>query len=291
MSRDHLDTLGGVGRIVHQTERADQDVPVNPRVPVVHVAVEADPVPVPPPDERIEDARARLVPDARPQSRIALVESRSEQMIEPGELADDLAGTEIQERIGDGGQYRAVPSECVVVCGPAPRRLLAQEHDSVGDLVDPSFLARSTAAATTARLSRCWRANAGVSQTVRSPSRCTRAAALASGTRPRLAEVGRGAAQNLGHGRAVRLARRGIPHRTIDRRRNRKRPIGRQEYFLQGGAERVRLDIRLPCERGGQQPCKRRSRACLRVPLVGALGHETIINDQERERRIDIERN
>lgn len=121
-------------------------------------------------------------------------------MVEPGELADDLAGAEVEEGVGDVGEDGAVPAERVVVGGPAPGALLAEQLHAVGDLVEPGVgvgagvrvgvgavtraVARGApvlAASSTARLSRRCRSNALRSQRSRFPSRCTRTASLASG--------------------------------------------------------------------------------------------------------------
>ena len=70
----------------------------------------------------------------------SLVELVAEQVVDPGELGGDLAGAEVEERVGDGRDDRAVPAAGVVVGGPAPGALLAQQGHAVGDLVDPQWI-------------------------------------------------------------------------------------------------------------------------------------------------------
>jgi hypothetical protein len=104
----------------------------------VHVAVEPEPVPVAAGGERSEHAAVDLVPDPGPHARDVRVELVAEQVIDPGQLGGDLAGTEVQERVGRGGHDRAVHPPGVVVRGPAPAALLTEQGRPVGDLVDPA---------------------------------------------------------------------------------------------------------------------------------------------------------
>ncbi len=126
---------------VEEGQRCDQHVPMDPRVPVVHVAVEPEPVPVAAGGERLEHPAPRLGAHPLPDAGSARVERCAEHMVDPGQLAGDLPGPEVQVRVVQGRGHAAVPRERVVVRGPAPAALLAQQHDAVRHLVDPPLLA------------------------------------------------------------------------------------------------------------------------------------------------------
>ena len=140
-----------------------------------------EPVPVPPAHERFEHPGARFVrhplPDARGSARRA------------GRRAGDRsrrAGRRPRPLRGRGTDRSTVPSTDpwrANVSSWAGQHQLDCSHSSQMPSATSSIQrsSRVTAAATTARLRRCWRANASCSQPSRSPSRCTRAAPLARG--------------------------------------------------------------------------------------------------------------
>ncbi|MGF0121883.1 MULTISPECIES: hypothetical protein [unclassified Pseudoclavibacter] len=97
--------LRGLARCVEQAEGGDEHVALDPRVPVVRIPVEAEPVPVAATHERLEDAHASFVADARPHTRVLGVELVAEQLVDPGELPDDFAGAEVEVRVGDGCEH------------------------------------------------------------------------------------------------------------------------------------------------------------------------------------------
>ena len=78
--------------------------------------------------------------DAAAEPGVALVERVAEQMVDPRELPDDFTRTQVEEGVVDRGEHGAVACEGVVVRGPTPRALLAQQHDAIGDLVDPALV-------------------------------------------------------------------------------------------------------------------------------------------------------
>ncbi len=123
--------------VVEQLDGCDEDVSADPWAPVVHVAIEAEPMPVVPVEERIQHALPGLQPDPRPQTWVALVEHLSEDVVRPGQLGGDLARSEVEVRRSDVGDDGAGEAGRTVVRGPAPRGLLAQQGDAVGGLVDP----------------------------------------------------------------------------------------------------------------------------------------------------------
>ena len=94
----------------------------------MHVAVQPEPVPVAPPGhERVEHPPSHL---GRIRARSAGKRSSSrvaEHVVDPGELAGDLAGAEVEARVGQVGQDRAVAPANVSSCaGQHQRALLAQ---------------------------------------------------------------------------------------------------------------------------------------------------------------------
>ena len=254
---DEADDLGPLGRFAGGIEKAkcgDQDVAVDPGVPVVHVPVEADPMPVATADERLEHPQARLVPDASPQPGEALVQRGAEDMIDPGELADDLAGAEIEERIGDGRQHRAMATERVVVRGPAPGALLAEHHDTVGHLVDPVVRAggrrgHDRAAQPVLTGERGALPELAIAVAVHPRGRARK------GKRPRRAEVEVGAAEQIDHGGPIGGAGRDIPHGSVADGRNGQCLVRRDEQFAERLGERTAgTGARLPPEHCCQWP-------------------------------------
>ncbi len=154
---------------------------MDPGVPVVHVAVEPDPVPVSPLEERLDDAPAGLGAHAGAQARVARVEQVSEHVVGPRELADDLARPRSRygrSRSGTTQPRVAHASSC------AGQHQEDCSHRAQTPSATSSTQASShvTAAATTARDSRCCRECTSSSWAVRSPSRCRRAAVLADGS-------------------------------------------------------------------------------------------------------------
>ena len=107
------------------------------------VAVEPQPVPVPTTDERLDHAHAGFAPDAGAHTGVAALEAVAEEVVEPGELADDLARAEVEVGRVDVAQHRSALAEDVVVGGPAPRALLAQQPDAVEHLRVPLVVDRS----------------------------------------------------------------------------------------------------------------------------------------------------
>ena len=138
---DQVDDLGPRRPVGHEAERGDQDVAVDPGAPVVHVAVQAEPVPVSPGDKRGQHPPVNLVPDAGPDAGDVVVELVAQEVIDPGQLGGDLAGTQVEERFGHGRHDRAA-AVGVIVRGPAPAALLAQQGHAVGHLVDPQWIKR-----------------------------------------------------------------------------------------------------------------------------------------------------
>ena len=113
---------------------------MDPGVPVVDVAVEPQPVPVPTTEERLDHPDAGLAPDARAHTGVARLEAVADEVVEPRELADDLARAEIEVGRVDVAQHPSALAEDVVVGGPAPRALLAQQPDAVEHLRVPLVL-------------------------------------------------------------------------------------------------------------------------------------------------------
>ena len=142
---------------------ATSTFPSDPRVPVVHVAVEAEPVPVAP-CERTGRARARgascRIRARKPGYRAS--SCAAEHLVGPGELGDGLAGAEVEVRVG----HRR-PGRCRAGQGRRRGRASTRTHCSHSSTMPSatSSIQRSsrvTAAATTARLSRSCRAKRGL---------------------------------------------------------------------------------------------------------------------------------
>ena len=123
-------------RIVLQEQRDSEHMTVDPRVPVVQVTVEPQPVPAAIGAERLDDPLPDLAPHPPPQPRHPLVEHGPEDEVRPREDLRRLRRTEIQIRlVGIAGHLTPSGRERLMR-RPAPRGLLAQQHQSVGSLID-----------------------------------------------------------------------------------------------------------------------------------------------------------
>jgi hypothetical protein len=103
-----------------------------------------------------------------------VVELVAEQVVDPGELRGDLAGAEVEVRVGDGRDDRTVAAVRVVVRG---QHQLLCSHSRVTPSATSSIHSGSSvsAASTAARVSRRSRAKTICSYASRSPSRKYRA--------------------------------------------------------------------------------------------------------------------
>jgi hypothetical protein len=110
---------------------------MDPRVPVVDVAVQPQPVPVKASEEGLDDTFVRFLPDAAAQARGPVVQLFTEDVVQPGELGRNLAGTQVQVRPGLTGHLLSGAGKHIIVRRPTPRALLAQEVGAVDDLVEP----------------------------------------------------------------------------------------------------------------------------------------------------------
>jgi hypothetical protein len=84
--------------IIDEEERGGEEVGMDPRVPVVDVAVQPEPVPVEAFEEGLDDPFCCFLADAAAQARGPGIQLFTEGVVQPGELGRNLPGAQVQVR-------------------------------------------------------------------------------------------------------------------------------------------------------------------------------------------------
>ena len=121
-----------------------------------------------------------LVPHAPPQAGGPLVQLLAEHQVQPGELGCDLAGAEVQVRAGAVRDHLAGAGEHVVVRGPTPGALLAQEVRAVDHFIEPVAPRRPRSWPQQPSRRRASAAAAGSPRVPRTPCGCRRGSSARS---------------------------------------------------------------------------------------------------------------